>query len=403
MVRNVKKIFIRIYQKIIYIASFFLNFNEPIIIKGKNCFHDLAIILDHYNKSKALIVTDEGLHKLKMDAMIYEIFDDQCFKYALYYNISANPSITQIEEGVKVYKENKCDCIVVIGGGSAIDAAKIIGARVSNPKKSIRKMKGLLKVTRKLPLMMAIPTTAGTGSEATVAAVVSNKETKEKFPIEDPKLIPAFAILNPKVLVNLPPHITSTTGMDALTHAIEAYIGKANTKKTAHSAILATQLIFKYLKYSYDNPLDLEAREKMQIASYHAGVAFTRAYVGYVHAIAHTLGGFYNVPHGLANAIILPIVLRQYGKKAYKPLARLYECVTLDTSLSTKEKALKFIEMIEELNKSLDIPNSLKEVIIDEDIPIMIKRAMKEAIPLYPTPTIWKYKDFEKIFKILQK
>ena len=403
MVRNVKKLLIRIYQKIIYIASFFLNFNEPIIIKGKNCFHDLAIILDHYNKKKALIVTDEGLHKLKMDAMIYEIFDDQCFKYALYYNISANPSITQIEEGVKVYKENKCDCIVVIGGGSAIDAAKIIGARVSNPRKSIKKMKGLLKVTRKLPLMMAIPTTAGTGSEATVAAVVSDKKTKEKFPIEDPKLIPTFAILNPKVLVNLPPHITSTTGMDALTHAVEAYIGKANTKKTTQSAILATQLIFKYLKYSYDNPLDLEAREKMQIASYHAGVAFTRAYVGYVHAIAHTLGGFYNVPHGYANAIILPIVLRQYGKKVYKQLASLYECVTLDTSLSTKEKALKFIEKIEELNKSLNINNTLQDVIKDEDIPLMIKRAMKEAIPLYPTPIIWKYKDFEKVFIQLKK
>ena len=398
-----KNLFIRIYQKLFYLASFFLNFKEPLLIKGENSFNDLAIILDHYGKRKALIVTDAILHELKMDAIIYEIFNDQGFQYSLYYNISANPSIKQIEEGVQVYKENKCDCIIVIGGGSAIDAAKVIGARISNPKKSIKKMKGLLKVTRKLPLIMAIPTTAGTGSEATVAAVVSNKETKEKFPIEDPKLIPTFAILNPSLLVNLPSHITSTTGMDALTPAIEAYIGKANTKKTTESAILATQLIFKYLKYSYDNPLDLEAREKMQIASYHAGVAFTRAYVGYVHAIAHTLGGFYNVPHGYANAIILPIVLRQYGKKVYKQLASLYECVTLDTSLSTKEKALKFIEKIEELNKSLNINNTLQDVIKDEDIPLMIKRAMKEAIPLYPTPIIWKYKDFEKVFIQLKK
>ena len=399
----IKVFFIRLYQKIMYLASFFLNFKEPIIIKGQNCFNDLAIILDHFNKRKVLVVTDKVLHELEMDKKITEVFDYQGFSYALYYDISANPSIKQVEEGVKVYKDNKCDCIIVIGGGSAIDAAKVIGARVTNPKKSVKKMKGLLKITHKLPIIMAIPTTAGTGSEATIAAVISNKETKEKFPIEDCKLIPQFAILNPTLLVNLPSHITSTTGMDALTHAIEAYIGKANTKKTSQSAILATQLIFKYLKYSYDNPTDLVAREKMQIASYHAGVAFTRAYVGYVHAIAHTLGGFYNVPHGLANAIILPIVLRQYGKKVYKPLARLYECVTLDTSMSNKEKALKFIEMIEELNKSLNIPTSLKDVINDKDIPIMIKRAMKEAIPLYPTPTIWKYKDFEKIFKILQK
>ena len=143
-----KNLFIRIYQKLFYLASFFLNFKEPLLIKGENSFNDLAIILDHYGKRKALIVTDAILHELKMDAKIYEIFNEQGFQYSLYYNISANPSIKQIEEGVKVYKENKCDCIIVIGGGSAIDAAKVIGARISNPKKSIKKMKGLLKVTR---------------------------------------------------------------------------------------------------------------------------------------------------------------------------------------------------------------------------------------------------------------
>ena len=399
----IKKVFIRTYQKVLYIASYFLPFKEPIIIKGENSFTDLAIKLKFYKKDNVLLVSDETLHNLKLDENLINALKKENINYTSYYNINPNPSINEVEQGVILYKQNNCNAIIAIGGGSVMDAAKIIGARVSNYKTPISKMKGLLKIRKRLPMLIAIPTTAGTGSEVTVAAVITNKESKEKFPIEDYKLIPTLAILNPSLLVNLPPHITSTTGMDALTHAIEAYIGSSNTKKTKQAAITAIQLIFNNLYESYVNPFNMLAREKMQVASYFAGVAFTRAYVGYVHAIAHTLGGFYNVPHGYANAIILPIVLRQYGKKVYKQLASLYECVTLDTSLSTKEKALKFIEKIEELNKSLNINNTLQDVIKDEDIPLMIKRAMKEAIPLYPTPIIWKYKDFEKVFIQLKK
>ena len=283
-----------------------------------------------------------------------------------------------------------------------MDAAKGIAARATNPNKPINKMKGLLKITHKLPLLIAIPTTAGTGSETTLAAVISSPDTKEKFPLEDPKLIPDFAVLNPTLLINLPPHITSTTGMDALTHAIEAYIGNANTKKTKTYAIRATKLIFESLKESYDNPTDLVAREKMQQAAYDAGVAFTRAYVGYVHAIAHTLGGFYHIPHGLANAIILPIVLKEYGSKVYNKLAELYDKVYPFNGLDKVSKAKLFIKDIEKLNKELNITNNFSHLIKDEDIELMVERAYKEAIPLYPTPVLWDKKDFYKIFKILQ-
>ena len=384
-----------------YAASFVLSFREPIIIKGENSFESLAKLLKTYKKQNVLLVTDNTLHNLKMDEKVYQYFINENINYTLYYNVDANPTIDQVEEGVKTYLSNKCDCIVVIGGGSPIDCAKVIGARVSNPKRSIKKMKGLLKVRKRLPLLIAIPTTAGTGSEATLAAVISNPNTKEKFPIEDSKLIPSYAILNPKLLINLPDKITSTTGMDAYTHAIEAYIGKANTTKTKQSAVLAIQLVNKYLYVSYKEPENLLAREKMQEASYHAGVAFTRAYVGYVHAIAHTLGGFYHVPHGLANAIILPKVLRLYGKNVHKKLAELYDVIHINNSLTIETKANLFIEEIEKLNESLNIPNNLRGIIKENDIDLMIKRAMEESIPLYPTPEIWDYEKFKIIFEEL--
>ena len=362
----IKKVFIRTYQKVLYIASYFLPFKEPIIIKGENSFTDLAIKLKFYKKDNVLLVSDETLHNLKLDENLINALKKENINYTSYYNINPNPSINEVEQGVILYKQNNCNAIIAIGGGSVMDAAKIIGARVSNYKTPISKMKGLLKIRKRLPMLIAIPTTAGTGSEVTVAAVITNKESKEKFPIEDYKLIPTLAILNPSLLVNLPPHITSTTGMDALTHAIEAYIGSSNTKKTKQAAITAIQLIFNNLYESYVNPFNMLAREKMQVASYFAGVAFTRAYVGYVHALAHTLGGQYNVAHGLANAIILPIVLKEYGDSVTNKLAELYDYVIVNSPLSKKEKANKFIEMIEELNNKMNIKNNFKEIDIIE-------------------------------------
>lgn len=261
-------------------------------------------------------------------------------------------------------------------------------------------MKGLLKVKHKPAFLIAIPTTAGTGSEATVAAVISNAKTHEKYAINDPKLIPLYAVLDPKLLVSLPGKVTSTTGMDALTHAVEAYIGGSNTKATRKEAKEAVLLIKNNLLKSYQNPTDLEARNNMQIASYKAGLAFTRAYVGYVHAIAHTLGGMYGVPHGLANAVILPHVLRKFGSSCYTRLAELADYISLtDKDKTKKEKAEAFIDFIDELNAQMNIPNKIENVIQEKDLPIMVKRAIKEANPLYPVPDLWDEKDFLEIFK----
>lgn len=267
-------------------------------------------------------------------------------------------------------------------------------------------MKGVLKIMitgHKLPPLVAIPTTSGTGSEATLAAVISNPETHEKYPINDPFLIPRYVVMDPELTKSLPPHLTSTTGMDALTHAVEAYIGGENTRQTKKEAVEAVQLIHKYLKQAYDHGDDLEARVEMQKAAYLAGKAFTRAYVGYVHAVAHTLGGEYGVPHGLANAVILPHVLKAYGKSAHKKLAQLADCINLGGN-TNEEKANLFIKWIEDMNAAMNIPTKILsrdggKLIEEERLPRMIAHAYAEANPLYPCPQVWGKKEIEAIYR----
>ncbi|MDD7398268.1 MAG: iron-containing alcohol dehydrogenase, partial [Firmicutes bacterium] len=242
-----------------------------------------------------------------------------------------------------------------------------------------------------------VPTTAGTGSETTLAAVISDPEKAEKYPINDPVLIPKYAVLDPQITVKLPPHITSTTGMDALTHAVEAYIGHSNTKETKEMAIKATKLIFDNLETAYKDGSNLEARNNMQHAAYYAGIAFTRAYVGYVHAVAHSLGAQYHIAHGLANAVILPYFLEAYGKTAYKPLAELADVVGI-TGSSREEKAKKFIEAVKQMNKDMNIPEHFPEI-KEEDIAIMSKHANAEGNPLYPVPKLMDRKELAEMYR----
>ena len=384
------KFYCRCYQKVMYVAEYFLPWRVPEQISGEGSLAKLPKFAKEKNFRSALLVTDQGLMSLGMAQPIIDGFKAEGLNIVVYDKVVPNPTITNIEEGLKLYKENNCDVIIALGGGSPMDCAKGIGARVARPGKSIPKMKGLLKVFKKLPPLVAIPTTSGTGSEATLAAVISNPDTHEKYPINDPVLIPRYAVMDPLLTVGLPKHITSTTGMDALTHAVEAYIGSENTANTKKYAIEATQLVFKYLKRAYDNGQDKEARNMMQKASLLAGMAFTRAYVGYVHAIAHSLGGFYGVPHGLANAVILPHVIEAYGEKAYKKLAQLADAVGIKGA-NDAEKAKAFIKAIRDMNESMEIPTRIegKWTIKEEDIPTMVERALKEANPLYPVPVIW--------------
>ena len=382
-----------------YIAEFMLPWRVPEQISGEGSLKKLAAFAKSKGFKSGLLVTDSVLFGLGMAQPVIDGFKAEGLKLTVFDKVVPNPTIQNIEEGLQLYKDNDCDVIIALGGGSSMDCAKGIGARVARPKKSIPQMKGVLKVMKKLPPLVAIPTTSGTGSEATLAAVISNPEKKEKYPINDPVLIPHYAVMDPSLTVGLPKHITSTTGMDALTHAVEAYIGSENTRNTKKYAIEATQLIFKYLKRAYDKGDDIEARNNMQHASLLAGMAFTRAYVGYVHAIAHSLGGFYGVPHGLANAVILPHVIEAYGEKAHKKLARLAEAVGI-TGNSDSEKATAFIAAIREMNEYMAIPTKIegKWTIKEEDVPIMIEHALAEANPLYPVPVIWGYDEMYAMY-----
>lgn len=393
----------RAYQKALYVGTFFLDWRKPDLIKGAGAVTQLPAAIRERGLKTVLVVTDKGLMSLNLLAGLFEALEKTGIKYVVFDGVQPNPTIDNIEDAVEIYKENGCEGIVAFGGGSPMDCAKACGARIARPDKSVPQMRGVLKVNRKLPPLFAVPTTAGTGSETTIAAVVSNPITHEKNAINDNKLIPRVAVLDPELTVGLPKHITSTTGMDALTHAVEAYIGKSNTPATKRYAEKATKMIFDNLYTAYENGKDLDARMNMLEASFYAGVAFTRAYVGYVHAIAHNLGGHYGIPHGLANAVILPYVLDYYGPYAYKKLAKLADIAGLETmGMNTEQKAKLFIEKVREMNEKMGIPSKFSQI-KEEDIPVIVERALKEGNPLYPVPKIMDKKDCEAVIRQLME
>ena len=395
------KLYCRAFQNIFKFSSTFLPWREPKLLTGANSLLQLPAHLNNINVDKVLIVTDKDLMSIGLLDELLEHLQNANIKYFIYDKTIPNPTITNIEDALQLYHANDCNGIIAFGGGSPMDCAKGVGARVARPNKSIPQMRGVLKIRKKTPPLFAVPTTAGTGSEGTIAAVVSNNETHEKYALIDHSLFPQVAVLDPLLTVKLPKHITSTTGMDALTHAVEAYIGKANTKETKQNSRAAVKLIFDNLYESYANGSNVDARANMLKASYLAGLAFTRAFVGNVHAIAHTLSGFYSTPHGLANAIILPHVLAYYGEAVYEPLAELADLIEIThPSDSVQQKAEKFITAIRKLNEDMEIPTTIS-CILEKDLPIMIDRALKEANPLYPVPVIFSKDDMLHIYRTI--
>ena len=390
-----KKAYCRIYQGVFRLAIPLLPWRKPELISGG--LEKLPEFIKSKKLTNVLLVTDKGIRGLGLTTSLENGLKEAGVNCVVYDDTVPNPTIGNIEDALKLYIDNKCEAIIAFGGGSSMDCAKGVGARVARPKMPVRKMKGLLKVHKATPPIFAVPTTAGTGSETTLAAVISDPEKAEKYPINDPVLIPKYAVLDPQITVKLPLHITSTTGMDALTHAVEAYIGHSNTKETKEMAIKATKLIFENLETAYKDGSNLEARNNMQHAAYYAGIAFTRAYVGYVHAVAHSLGAQYHIAHGLANAVILPYFLEAYGKTAYKPLAELADVVGI-TGSSREEKAKKFIEAVKQMNKDMNIPEHFPEI-KEEDIAIMSKHANAEGNPLYPVPKLMDRKELAEMYR----
>lgn len=383
------------------IAMYLLPWRKPELITGEDSFGKLAEIIKGKGLKSVLVISDATLVGLGLLTPLTEKLGENGIKFTLYDKTVPNPTTVNIEEAYTLYKENGCQAIIAFGGGSPMDCAKGVGIRVVRPNKTIDQMKGVLKVRKRLPDLFAIPTTAGTGSEATIAAVISNKETHEKYPVNDLVLIPHYAVLEPKLTLGLPKHITSTTGMDAMTHAVEAYIGwHSTTKETAEMSEKAVKLIFENIKTAYDDGKNLEARSNMQLAAFYAGIAFTRSYVGYVHSMAHALGAVYNTPHGLANSILLPYLLDEYGESAYKPLAKLADIAGTGGG-TEKEKAEGFIKAIRELNAYMQIPTALD--IKEEDIESLSKKADSEGNPLYPVPKLMDKGELAAVYRKAMK
>lgn len=395
------KAYCRAFQAVMKVANYFMGYRMPEYIEGPGSIRRLPEFMREKGAKKVLVVTDNNLMKLGLLDKMLDSLREAGFAFCIFSDIAVNPTSDDVEAGFKVYRENACQCIVAFGGGAPMDCAKAIAAKAVHPRKSVAQLQGILKVHARIPLFFAIPTTSGTGSETTVAAVITDSATHHKASINDPSILPKYAILDPELKVGLPPFVTATTGMDALCHAVEAYTNHTyNTPLEDKLAKEAVQLIHDNLLKAYRDGSDLEARQNMQRAAFFAGRAFTRGCVGYVHATGHTLGGLYGVPHGLAMSIILPHVMRQFGPAVHARLAELADVCGIGGA-DAAEKAENFIRWIEELKKETEIPVGA-DMIQDKDVEQIITWALKEANPLYPVPVVWGREDFRRLIASLR-
>ena len=344
-----KSAFCRIYQTAFRIALPVLPYREPEIIDSSA---KLGGILQKEKVKSALIVTDQGIVSNGLTEPIVKALEASKTAYTVYDKTRPNPTVDNVEDAYSLYREKGCGCLIAVGGGSSMDCAKAVGAKAAYPKKSIGEMKGVLKVLRPLPTLIAVPTTAGTGSEVTLAAVITDSQKHDKYALMSFPLIPHYAV----------------------------------------------KLVFQNIEAAYRDGQNREARENMLHAAYKAGVAFSKSYVGYIHAVAHSLGGQYGTPHGLANAVIMPYVLEAYGETIYGKLHRLGVAAGVSAPEQADQDAAKaFIAAIRELNRNMGIPEKI-EGIKEEDIPAMARHAEKEANPLYPVPKLMTAKELESFY-----
>ena len=385
------KMYARIYQGFFRMALPILPYRNPKILDDTS---KIVEILKN-KKNKPLIITDRFLYNsdllnnlldsLRANNMPYEVFED----------VLPNPTSDIVHNALDLFRKSNCDSLIAFGGGSVMDTAKAVGALVARPKKTLAQLGGILKIRKKIPLLIAVPTTCGTGSETTLASVITDSETRHKYAINDFPLIPSYAVLDYKLVLKLPANLIATTGLDALTHAVEAFIGRSTTKDTRRDAMEAIKVIFDNLLDAVNH--DEKALNNMLYASHLAGRAFSKSYVGYVHAIAHSLGGKYNIPHGYANAVILPHVLKEYGSKINKKLGRIIDYINTNNKLSLEEKASLFMEKLDDLESKLNIDKYISSI-NTADIDEMARYACKEANPLYPVPVLWDLKKMKSMY-----
>ncbi len=371
---------------------------RPTLMVGPASSARLGRAINDFGHRKILLVTDAMIARLGLLTPLTDALGSGGTRFVVFDEITPDAPIPVIEKGIKLFKREDCDAIVALGGGSVMDAAKVIGLAAANHKHP-RQLVGYFRGLHGPAPIYAIPTTAGTGSEVTVAAVIADPERNRKLVIADTRIVPRMAALDPNLMTGLPPHITAATGMDALTHAIEAFVGHWSTDSSDRMALSAVGMIYENLPRAFDDGSDLAAREKMALASTYAGLAFTRANVGNVHAIAHQLGGRYHTPHGLANAIMLPHVLRFESNAITDKLATLAIRARIGKEGEAQvELARKFLDSVEAMNERLKIPRQL-EALREEDIPALAKAACWEADTNYPVPRVMTQQACEELLR----
>ncbi|MEM9292415.1 MAG: iron-containing alcohol dehydrogenase [Acidobacteriota bacterium] len=359
---------------------------KPLLFTGTGSANQLASFVKASGHRRPLLVTEKNLLELGLLDDLLSRFRQEGSEVTVFDGIIPNPTFEVIEAGIRQCEENACDSVFAVGGGSAIDAAKVIAACSANGA-TVGQVVGLLKVKRPTLPFYVVPTTSGTGSEVTNAAVISETETHQKRFVVDAKLIPTAAALDASLLKSLPPHITAATGMDALTHAIEAYTSVNRFSDAERDARLAVKLLLEHLPEAYENGENLQARELVALASFLAGYAFNKSGLGYVHAISHQVSAHYNTPHGLANAVILPRVMRFNKPSSSARFAELERVVSGDGDGSEEHLAQRFIDRVERLGRALDIPLGLVEL-QHQHFPSIAKNARKEARSFYAVPKL---------------
>jgi alcohol dehydrogenase class IV len=348
---------------------------------------------------RVLVVSDKPLVNLGIVARAVDVLTEDGVDCIVYDGTLPDPTFDMVAAGLALQAQHNCDAVLAIGGGSSIDCAKTIASAASNGRDAT-KLVGYFKVKQAPLPLFALPTTSGTGSEATIAAVISDQQSHEKFFIADPKMLPKAVALDADLLLGMPAAITAATGMDALTHAIETYISLWGTDSSNAYGYASVKMIFKYLPRAYQDGNDAVAREQMSIAAYYSGMAINDAGVGNVHAIAHQLGRHYGTPHGLANALVMPEVLRFMAKASQQPLAKLGRLIEVAGSSETDEQAAaKFIEAVVDLNRRLGIPDQL-DSLKEADIPAIAIAAVKEGAG-YPVAILMSQSECQAIIRTL--
>jgi alcohol dehydrogenase class IV len=387
-----------VVKKAAGVATRLLPIPQPTLLVGPGASARLGQAIGAFGHRRILVVSDGVVAGLGLMKSCLDALQAGGTAVLIYDEITPDAPIPLIEKGIDLYRRKDCDAILAFGGGSVMDAAKAIGLAAANDKHP-RKLVGYFKGLFAPPPLYAVPTTAGTGSEVTVAAVISDPANERKLVIADTRIVPQMAALDPLLMAGLPPAVTAATGMDALTHALEAYLGDWSTEFTDRMALSAVTMIFENLPRGYERGDDLVAREQMALASTYAGMAFTRANVGNVHAIAHQLGGKYHTPHGLANAIMLPHVLRFSASATAGRLATLALRARVGRAGdSLDELACKFLDGVDTLSRTVGIPRTL-DALREADIRDLAKAACSEADANYPVPRVMLQADCEALLR----